>query len=467
MRPRNRRSETTLLCGSLLVLLGMTPIKAAPAAGSNDRPSTERPNIVVMVADDLGWNDVGYHNPEIRTPHLDRLAASGVRLDQHYVQPQCTPTRVALMTGRYPSRFGMHCTAASNAQAFPFGTLTMASMLKARGYATGLFGKWHMGSKPEWGPNHYGFDYSYGSLAGAVGMYDHRYRLNTPYSKTWHRNHEYIEQPGHATDLVVDEAVSWLDKHKHQPFFLYVPFHAAHTPIVEGDLQWHEMNNHIKNPSRRHFAAAVSHLDAAVGRIVEVLKVNGLSERTMVLFFSDNGGIDTPYRGNNYPPPDPDLEAGFSSNAPLRGGKTTVYEGGMRVPALVSWPGRLDARVVSAPMHAVDWMPTIARLVRAQPEAEHGWDGQDIWSQLTSDAPSTNTRRIYWMWGGGRRVALREGDWKALRPGKDAPWELYNLARDPDESNDVAAAHPDRLKALVARYEAERAKDADQNVSGQ
>ena len=143
-----------------------------------------KPNILLIAADDQGWGDIGYHNPQIKSPNLDRLARTGVELDYHYVQPQCTPTRVALMTGRYPSRFGSHCTQASNSRAFPTGMLTMASMLKQIGYETMIIGKWHLGSKPEWGPNHYGFDYSYGSLAGAVGMYDHRYRLDSPFAKT-------------------------------------------------------------------------------------------------------------------------------------------------------------------------------------------------------------------------------------------------------------------------------------------
>ena len=182
----------------------------------------ERPNVLFVVSDDQGWNDIGYHNPKLRTPHLDRLAATGVELDCHYVQPQCTPTRVALMTGRYPSRFGHQATHANNEPAFPMGTPTLARMFKAAGYATGMSGKWHLGSLPKWGPNHHGFDYSHGSLAGAVGMYDHRYRFSTPeYSITWHRNHQMIEEPGHVTDLTAAEVVKWIKEHQDAgPWFL-------------------------------------------------------------------------------------------------------------------------------------------------------------------------------------------------------------------------------------------------------
>nr|NIP93514.1 sulfatase-like hydrolase/transferase [Akkermansiaceae bacterium] len=169
------------------------------------------PDILFLVADDLGWNDVGWHNPEVRTPNLDRLLQGGIELNWHYVQPQCTPTRVALLTGNYPGRFGPHCTAAANEQAVPFDTLTLPRLLNRIGYRCGLFGKWHLGSLPKWGPNHFGFDHSYGSLAGACGIWDHRYRLNRPaYSKTWHRNHEFVAEEGHSLELCTAEAIRWV-----------------------------------------------------------------------------------------------------------------------------------------------------------------------------------------------------------------------------------------------------------------
>ncbi len=276
---------------------------------------TKRPNVLFIVSDDQGWNDVGYHNSELRTPNLDRLATEGVELDCHYVQPQCTPTRVALMTGRYPSRFGHRAIHANNEPAFAIGTPTLARMLKAAGYATGMSGKWHLGSLPKWGPNHHGFDYSHGSLTGAIGMYDHRYRLNVPeYTVTWHRNHEFIEEPGHVTDLSAGEAVRWIHAHQDgRPWFFYVPLHAVHGPIVEGDPKWHAMNNHIDDVDRRFFAAALSHMDWAVGQMVAALEKTGQRENTLIVFTSDNGGIHTTYNGGGYPPPDPRLNAGFST----------------------------------------------------------------------------------------------------------------------------------------------------------
>ena len=425
---------------------------AAPRAAFGDRP----PNIVVIVSDDQGWADIGYHNDEIKSPNLDRLCAAGVELDCHYVQPQCTPTRVALLTGRYPSRFGMHCTSASNQQAVPHGTLTMASMLKSRGYKTGIFGKWHLGSKPEWGPNHFGFDTSYGSLAGAVGMYDHRYRLKSPFVETWHRNHEFVSDVGHATDLVTAEAIRFLGEQKDEPFFLYVPYHSVHTPLVE-DIRWLKQNEHIKSSSRRLFAAAVTHLDHCVGQLVSALEKAGHAENTILLFTSDNGGLPN-YGGGNYPPPDPALK-NYSSNLPLNGRKTDVYEGGYRVPAFIHWPKQWKPQKLKTPMHVVDWMPTFATLCDYPIEEDLGWDGVDVGGQLRGLEPPADSRQFYINWGGGSKLALRDGDWKILRNGKKDSWKLFNLKEDPNETNDLSEKRPDKLNALRSEIEKQRKRD--------
>ena len=334
--------------------------------------AASKPNVLFIMSDDQGWNDIGYHNPEMRTPILDRLAKEGVDLDCHYVQPQCSPTRGALLTGRYPSRIGLNCCRATNDPTFPLGTLTLASLLKQCGYATGMSGKWHVGPNAELGPNKFGFDYSHGSFSGAVGMYDHRYKPGHPLEITWHRNGKIIpgyENGTHVTDLEAGEAVKWIESHAAdgQPWFFYVPFHAPHLPIVENDARWHEMNRHIKDPERRLYAAAVSHMDAAVGRMIEALDKTGQRDHTIVIFTSDNGAqID--WKGGQYPPPNPHL-TNFSSNKPLRGAKSTAYEGGIRVPALVSWPGVVKSRKISTPLHIVDWMPTLCRAGRLRAAA--------------------------------------------------------------------------------------------------
>ena len=456
MQTMNRREflRQTALIGSSILLPGCL-------SGQKQNTATKqtKPNIVLIVSDDQGWADIGYHSSEIKTPILDKLAKTGVELDCHYVQPQCTPTRVALITGRYPSRFGPHCTSASNEQSYPFGTLTMASMLKSQGYETAITGKWHMGSKPEWGPNHYGFDFSYGSLAGAVGMYDHRYRLNTPFAKTWHKNLKFIEEEGHATDLVTNQAVKWINEEHKKPFFLYVPFHSVHTPLVEED-KWLKTNRHIKNPDRKLMAAALTHLDHCVGRIINSLEHNGKRDDTIVIFFSDNGGFIGRYEGNNYPPPDPPLKD-FSSNSPLRGGKSDVYEGGMRVPAIVNWPGKLKPQKVTAPMHAVDWMPTLAALSGFTPKTDPLWDGQNIWPALTGQKHNLTKRQLYWVWGNERdRIALRKADWKILKNELNAKWQLYNLTEDPYEKNNLAEIMPDKLNELIKHFQEEKSKDS-------
>ncbi len=337
----------------------------------------------------------------------------------------------------------------------------MASLLKAQEYATGMSGKWHMGSKPEWGPNHYGFDYSHGSLAGAVGMYDHRYRLNSPFVKTWHRNHEFIEEDGHVTDLTAAESVRWIESHTEEdkPWFFYVPFQAVHVPLVEKDPQWEELNKHFESADRRLYAAAVSHMDWAVGQMMDALGRTGQQQRTLVIFTSDNGAQGY-HRGNVYPPPDPKL-VDFSSNKPLRGMKGTVYEGGYRVPAIASWPGKLNPHKLTTPMHVSDWLPTIAGLVEYEVEEDPAWDGQDVWPMLTGQNTEPAQRTIYIVWGKHRlREALRHGNLKILRS-RDTPWEMYDLEKDPYETTNLAEKMPEKLNELLEVYRLERAKDAE------
>ena len=442
----------------LASLLSLCPACASVPAQA-EGPASSPPNVLLIVSDDQGWADIGVHAQEVRSPHLDRLFREGVELDCHYVQPQCTPTRVALMSGRFPSRWGPHCTTASNERAFPPGTKTMASWFQAAGYETALSGKWHLGSKPEWGPNHYGFDESYGSLAGAIGMYDHRYRLNSPFVQTWHRNHEFREDEGHATDLVTEEAERFLRREREGPFFLYVPYHSVHTPIVEEE-SWLEGLEHVTNPDRKLFLAAVRHLDACVGRLLAALDETGQREDTIVVFTSDNGGLEN-YGGGNYPPPDPALK-GYSSNEPLRGQKTDTFEGGFRVPACVSWPGTLAARTVAAPMHVSDWLPTLAGVCGLGLPDDLELDGRDVWPLLTGEREDYDEpRTIYTNWGKGSRLSLRHGDWKLMRNGRKKPWMLFDLAADPNETTDLAREQPQVLADLARRLGLEQALDRD------
>ncbi len=420
------------------------------------------PNIVVLVADDLGWGDVGYHGSSIKTPNLDRLAGEGVRLDQHYVASMCSATRSALLSGRYWSRFGV--TGATNSRVYPFDTVTLASALQSVGYETAITGKWHLGSKPQWGPRKFGFDHSHGSLAGGVGPWNHLYKRG-PDSVTWHRNDELIEEQGHVTDLITGEAVGWLESRGDKPFFLYVAFTAPHIPLDEPS-DWVEQYPEIQEISRRHYAASVSHMDDSVGKIVAALQRAGKRDNTLVIFFSDNGA--TPNVRNDdpkYPGKYPAGPAG-GSNLPLRGQKAQMYEGGIRVPALVHWPDRLKPGVFDPPMHVVDWMPTLGRLAGYRPSHKLKWDGQDMWPAITGRSPSPS-RTLYWAGVGFRSAALRHGDWKlVIHSGPPEKVELFDLARDPNEQHDLSGEHPGRVAELKRLLAETAAADRDDLAKG-
>ena len=453
-----------------------------------------RPNVLVIVTDDQGWGDIGYHNPAVYSPNFDALARSGARFTQHYVMPQCTPTRVAVMTGRYPSRFGPQAQQANNAPAFPLGTPTLGTVMKSVGYETHLVGKWHLGTSTEHGPTKFGFDHSYGSLAGAVGMYDHRYRQGQ-FAENWHRDDEIIpgwENGTHATDLTAREAVRVIEQEREAPFFLYLAFHAVHTPLDErgrfvdrptqldparpgrwldeDEIPWfHDPEGLIQreqDPEKRLLLAAVHHMDHAIGEVVQALDRSGQRDDTLILFTSDNGPQGS-WPGNAYPD---DLKlTDFNQPIPMRGKKTDTYEGGVHVPGFAVWPGRIAAKEVDEPVHVVDWVPTLAQLVGAATPADI--DGLDLaavlFDQHLRERPAVmRPRELYWVWSSGsNRRALRYGDWKIVRYGKKEPqeprdWQLYDLAADPREQRDLAADRPVVLADMHRRYLAQRAADA-------
>lgn len=473
----------------IICLLAFCILHAAQGFAQNPRAEDRPPNIVLIVSDDQGWADIGYNNADVFSPNLDRLAAEGVVLKQHYVMPQCTPTRVALMTGRYPSRFGGAAMNASNKPSFPLGTPTLASALKDAGYSTFLAGKWHLGSDPKHGPNHFGFQQSYGSLAGAVGMYDHRYRAGGPFEHTWHRDHKLIqgaENGTHATDLISKEAVRVIQKKHAQPFFLYVPFHSVHTPLDErgkftdrptqldpdNDQRWLDEDkirwfNDPKgiiqretDPEKRLLLASVYHLDFAIGQIVDAIKNSGQGDDTLILFSSDNGPQGS-WPGNAYPD---DLKlTDFNQPLPMRGKKLDVWEGGIHVPGIIHWPKKLKHRSVKTPTHIVDWFPTLATIAGASCIANG--DGADL-TDLLLAGKSLPERALYWTWHPSfNRWALRKGDWKIVKYGKGAPtaptdWQLYNLANDPREKSDLSNKQPEVLKSLHRQFLDQRQRDA-------
>jgi arylsulfatase A-like enzyme len=417
-----------------------------------------KPNIVLILADDLGYGDVGWHGGPYQTPHLDALAKASVRLRQHYSLPVCSPTRSALLSGRFNSRFG--CTNPTNDRVYPFDTTTLASALKSVGYETALIGKWHLGSKPEWGPQKYGFDHSYGSLAGGVTSYTHVYKTG-PFARTWHRNGKLIEEDGHVTDLLTQEAVAFVEKKRDGPFFLYVPYTAVHLPIDE-PKEWLDLYAKEADLGVRQYGACVAHLDHGVGQILAALDHAKVRANTIVLFTSDNGGAtdvqndDPKYAGTH---PSFKIPA---RNGMLRGAKGTVYEGGIRTPALISWPGRLKPRDEQSPVHVADWFPTFAGVAGYRPKHDLKWDGSNLWPVL-SGARKAEARVLYWLGPNGNCLALRQGDLILIRQ-KGKPDELYDLAADPAQKSDLAAQRAEAVRELDGHLQKVRARDNDAQV---
>jgi arylsulfatase A-like enzyme len=429
-----------------LPILGLLLFASAAIHASAQQP----PNIVIFLADDLGFADVPWHGSPYHMPNLARLAEKSVKLEAHYVHPMCSPTRAALMTGRYASRFGV--TAAQNPRSLPWNTTTLASALKSAGYETAITGKWHLGSKPDEGPQKFGFDHGYGSLAGGTGPLDHRYKEGE-FTRTWHRNGKLIEEEGHVTDLIAREATQWLEGRGDKPFFLYVPFTAIHVPMVEEE-KWHKLNAHLTEPGQRLRAACTTHLDDAVGQVLSVLERKNKLNNTLVIFFGDNGAHGlSDNQGGPYPGEYERFRVG-NDNPPFRGHKSGLYEGGIRVPGLACWPGKLNPSEVHTPMHAVDWMPTLCALAGAKPAANLKWDGINIWPLLTQSGGSPPARTIYSAAPSFRAQMVRHGDWKLIVTSTDAKknkagqTELFNLAADIGETKNLAAEMPDKLAEM-------------------
>ena len=432
----------------LVLLFSVTAAFAAP-----------QPNVVFIIADDLGWADVAFHGGSAPTPHLDRLVATGLELTQHYVAPVCSPTRTALMTGRCWSRFGV--TSPQNKRALPIATVTLPRALKAAGYDTCLTGKWHLGSLPGQGPNHYGFDHSYGSLAGGVSPWNHRYKEG-PFSRTWHRDETFVDEEGHVTDLIAAEATKWIESRGDAPFFLYVPFTAVHLPIKEPADWLARVPPGIAGELARHYAASVMHLDDAVGRILAALEKKGVRENTLVVLTSDNGGSTAGNNDQKYPDdqcPDGKLPG---NNQPWRGEKGDLYEGGTRVPTIVSWPGHVKPGRVATPVQIIDWMPTLTAIAGWKPDRDLKWDGADLTALLLEHTPLPE-RPLYAVAPGWKARSVRMGDWKLIvhQERKSGREELFNLASDPGETRNLAAAQPEHVSRLTKVMAEISARDRD------
>ena len=426
----------------LLSALGL--VMTQPAAHA-------KPNIVHIVADDLGWKDVGFNGcTDIKTPNLDRLAAGGVKLTNFYVQNMCTPTRACLMTGRYPFRYGLQTIVIPGAGTYGLDTTEylMPQCLHDAGYSTAIIGKWHLGHADiKFWPKQRGFDYQYGAMIGELDYYTH----SDAGVLDWFRNNKPVHEKGYTTQLIAADAVRHIKEQRpDKPFYLYLTFNAPHTPY-QAPQEYVDRYKEIADPTRRTYAGMVTCLDDEIGQVVAALDKKGLRDNTLILFHSDNGGTtNAMFAGQLADLSKTKLPC---DNGPWRDGKGSLFEGGHHVVACANWPGKIKAQTVDGLIHAVDLYPTIAKLAGASTEKCRPLDGLDVWDTIAENKPSPRTEIIYNV--EPFRAAVRQGDWKCIwRTLIPTSVDLYNLAEDPSEKNNLAAAHPDKVKAMQARIEA-------------
>jgi len=417
-----------------------------------------KPNIVVIYADDLGYGDLGcYGSDAIQTPHLDHLAAQGVRFTNWYsCSPVCSPSRAALLTGRYPARTGVTSILGGKRgmTGLPADELTLAKLLKPLGYATGIFGKWHLGMAPENGPNAHGFDDFFGFLAGCVDYYSHIFYWGqatgvNPTHDLWQNDKEIWHNGEYLTDLITQRAIDFIERHADQPFFLYVPYNAPHYPM-------HAPQHYLDRfpdlpPDRRIMAAMIAAMDAGVGEIIQALRRIGTYDDTLIFFSSDNGPST---ESRNWLDGTEDRYYGGSAGI-FRGHKGSLFDGGIREPTLLSYPAKIQAGQVCDEVGMMaDIVPTVLALVGGNVTADHIVDGKNMLPVLSEGAPSPH-ERIFWEYEG--QLAVREGSWKLVLNGKldmGRPIadrvHLSNLDDDPGERLNLAAQQPERVEQLRA-----------------
>lgn len=420
-------------------------VALSPALGCGGKNATAPPNILVIVADDLGWGDVGYHGGDIPTPNIDRLAAEGVELDRFYTQPHCTATRVGLFTGRSAIRFGMqyHPVTPGSRIGLASSEFNIAKAFVAAGYSSALLGKWHLGyADPDFLPNRHGFQRFYGHLMGGLDYFEHHFPAG---GHDWQRDGVSVHEPGYSTFLLGKEAISLIRGGAKHPFFLMLSFNAPHIPIQAPEDLLQEYA-HLEGAARRTYAAVVGAMDQTIGAVLEALDEEGISEQTIVFFLSDNGGFQR-----------------YASNAPLRGGKRSVVEGGIRVVAAVRWPGMLEPGKSDHFLSHLDVLPTLASAagIDLPPTAARRLDGRDMWQAIRAgaqierepfffgvDSPRANGDvRLAAIDRGKKLIQVRRADGSRVE-------RLYDIVNDPGESRDLAAEWPERVAELSAGIDA-------------
>ena len=441
------------VCTAAIPLVAVIPFaNAQPNESTTAQRTPRQPNIVYIIADDLGWKDVGFNGAtDIKTPNLDKLAAGGAKLTQFYVQPMCTPTRAALMTGRYPFRYGLQTIVIPTAASYGLDTTEwlMPQCLKEAGYNTAIIGKWHLGhaNKKYW-PKQRGFDYQYGAMIGEVDYFSHEEHGVLD----WFRDNKPVREKGYTTQLLGEDAVKYINaQNSGKPFYLYLTFNAPHTPY-QAPQEYIDRYKNIAEPTRRTYAAMVTCMDDEIGRIVAALDKKGLRDNTLIIFQSDNGGTRSAMFAGQMA--DVSKIQIPCDNGPYRDGKGTLYEGGTLVCAFANWPGHIKpGSTVDGIIHAVDMYPTLAKLAGASTGKSKPLDGMDVWQTISEGKPSPRTEIIYSV--EPFRAAIRDGDWKLVwRTILPSSVELFNLTQDPYEKNNLASAHPDKVAAMQQRLEA-------------
>ncbi len=422
--------------------------------------AAEKPNVLIIVADDLGYADVGFQGAkDIPTPNLDKLAAQSVRCTNGYVShPFCSPTRAGLMTGRYQQHFGHENNPAwlpeDTTSGLPLNQVTLPQLMKKAGYVTGAVGKWHLGAHPQFHPNQRGFD-DYFGFRGGGHIYLEGTKGGAEYNIPIEFNGQERPFDDYLTNMLGREAANFVDRHQGKNWLLYLAFNAPHTPLSAPPELLAKFAS-IPDEGRRTYAAMVNALDTAVGETLARLDATKQRENTLIFFISDNGGPDLSGKSG---------KPCFTSNSPLRGHKGMVYDGGIRVPFLVSWPAKLKPGTYDQPVIALDFFPTAVAvaggvgappLVGQEKPAKAGTpalDGTNLIPYLTGDKTGAPHEALFWRSGGpGGNYAARMGDWKFVRLGKAAP-ELYNLASDIGESKNLAREKPEVLAKLQAAVE--------------
>lgn len=402
------------------------------------------PNVILIVADDLGWADVGYHGSSIETPHIDSIIAEGIQIERFYATPLCGPTRKGLYTGRSPVSLGVINNPRPNneSQSVPLEEHLISESFKEAGYQTWMIGKWHLGGSTDerYLPNSRGFDHFYGFEGASIDSYSHHGWHEGEVD--WQRNGETLDQEGYSTDLLTDEIVNTLipGRALDKPFFLTVAYNAVHTPLLgPEDLVEKYAAIFPQDEDRQTYAAMAERMDFNIGRILGALEDAEIDKTTLVFFISDNGG---------------NTRSGGASNSPLRGWKGQVFEGGVRVAAGVRWPGVLPAGTISNQfMSVLDLLPTVAAAVGIEVQndkIQHPLDGRNLWEELKGEA-AIRPPEEYLVIGSDGAIALFDKEWKLIKRPEDTM--LFEIEQSPDETEDVADLYPDIVEAMSERIE--------------